>query len=511
MRFVRLLAVLVVTAAVVGLLLWLPDSAPPESVTLDRPTIPAVFESGAPSATWYCAASSFGTPEPPAHEVVLTNSSGSSASARLTPFGQTAPAEGVTVDVPANGATTVDLAQTFLTTGLSILVESPAPGLVVEHRLSDATAADQVPCATLTSNLWWFPALNSSRGATALLTLFNPFPTDAGVDVEVVLDASARTPAELSGIVVPPRSIKVVDVGAVVQRRDVFAIVVRSRSGRVVAEATQFFDGSAAPRGLRMNVGVAGESPRWVFAGGFTGEGVAETAVVVNPGTERVSAEIRVTPYGGSATAPEPIVLDIPPLRYGLVDLSAEGRIPPIGYHSVTVETDGAPVVASLLTTITGPPAAPADPAAPAPDSSVRPALGSGVGIATGSPVAAGFWIVPALDASAVPAPVVFVHNPFSTPVNVAVVPIDAGLDPAAQSEATTEVEIQAHDSVALTVPAASVAGQLVGLRLSAMAPFVVERLVTYPGQDELATGSAVPGRSERSGPVLLPALRPNG
>ncbi len=507
------MGLLLVVAAVVGLVLWVPDAAPPGQAALDRPDIPTALEEGSPSASWYCAASTIGTPEPPRHEVVMTNAGAAVASVRLTPFGEGAPAGVEVVEVPAGSATSVDLAALFGVAPLSVVAESAAPALAVEHRLSDPTSADQVPCATVTSDSWWFPALNSARGSTALLTLFNPFPSDAGVDVEVVLDASARTPAELSGIVIPPRSVKVVDVGAVVQRRDVFAVVVRSRSGRVVAEATQRFDGSAAPRGLRMNIGVADTSSRWVFAGGFTGTGALETLVVVNPSTERVSAEVRVTPYGGASTAPEPIVLEIPPLRYGLVDLSAESRVPPLGYHSVTVETDDVPVAAALLATITGPPA-PVDPAAqPAGTTppAQRPALGSGVAISTGSPAAAGAWLVPALDGGSTPAPVVFVHNPFDTPTVVSVVPVDAGLDAAALAEATTEVEVPARDSVALTVPAAVTPGQPVGLRLSAMAPVVVERLVTYPEQDELAKGSAVPLRSPRSGPVGLPPLRPGG
>jgi hypothetical protein len=297
-----------------------------------------------------------------------------------------------------------------------------------------------------------------------------------------------------------------VDLGAVVQRRDVFAVVVRSRSGRVVAEATQRFDGTTGPRGVRMQLGVPGESSRWSFAGGFTGSGVGESVVVVNPTGERVSAEVRVVPYGAATTAPEPFVLDIPSLRYAVVDLSAESRVPAVGFHAVSVVTDGAPVVAALLSTITGPPAPPA-PAVPGEvPPAERPALGSGVGITTGSPVAAAEWLVPALDADADPAPVVFVHNPGATPVTVNAVPVEPGLDAAARSESTTVVEIAPGDAVALDVPRPAVPGTAVGLRISAGSPVVVERFVTYPGQDEFAIGLAVPYRTLGTSPVPLPS-----
>ncbi len=506
MKVVRFLFVAVVVAAVAAMVVWVPEPREPSVVSLDRSALPAAFDGDAVSGTWYCAASRIGSPEPPRHRVILTNAGPAVATARATAYGPAGPLPAAEVEVPANGSTTIDVQATFGAPELSVVVESPAPGLVVEHRLNTDTESDQVPCATSTSDRWWFPALNSARGSTALLTLFNPFPADAGVDVEVVLDASARTPAELSGIVVPARSVEVVDLGAVVQRRDVFSVVVRSRSGRVVAEATQRFDGTTGPLGLRMNLGVPAESSRWTFAGGFTGDGVAESVVVVNPTSERISAEVRVVPYGGAATAPEPFVLDIPSLRYAIVDLSAETRVPPVGYHAITVATDGAPVVASVLTTITGPPGPP--PAPPAPGAAAtpqRPALSSGLGIATGAPVAAGDWLVPALDAEADPAPVVFVHNPFDVPTTITVVPVEPGLDAAALAGATSTVEVAAGDSVALTIPPAVAPGSLVGLRITSMGPVVVERFVSYPGEDEFAVGSAVPFRSDRSGPVALP------
>ena len=495
MRFVRLLLVAAVVAAVAAMVVWVPDPVEPSGASLDRAVVPAAFDGGAVSGTWYCAASSIGSPEPPRHRVILTNPGSEVVAARATAYAATGPLPPATVEVPAGGATTIDVQPTFGAPELSVVVESAAPGLVVEHRLNTDSDSDQVPCATSTSDRWWFPALNSARGSAALLTLFNPFPADAGVDVEVVLDASARTPAELSGIVVPARSVKVVDLGAVVQRRDLFAVVVRSRSGRVVAETTQRFDGTTGTRGVRMQLGVPGESSRWAFAGGFTGSGVAESVVVVNPTGDRVSAEVRVVPFGAAATAPEPFVLDIPSLRYAVVDLSAESRVPAVGYHAVTVVTDGAPVVAALVSSITGPPGPP-PPAvpgeSPAPQ---RPALGSGVGITTGSPVAAAEWLVPALDADADPAPVVFVHNPGDAPVTINVLPVEAGLDAPARSEATVVVDIAPGDAVAVDVPRPAVARTPVGLRISAGAPVVVERFVSYPGQDEFAIGLAVPFR----------------
>ncbi|MFZ4668690.1 MAG: DUF5719 family protein [Microthrixaceae bacterium] len=505
MKFGRILLALVAVAAVVGLVVWFPGSSEPEPSALDRPVVAAAVADQAVSATWYCAAATAGPGEPFAHRIIITNPTDRNLPVRVSPVGPTGPVPSKMFLVPAHGPFVVDVDREFAAPGLSASVESPSGQIVVEHRLTAINQEDQVPCATATSDRWWFPALDSARGATAKVTLFNPFPGDAGVDIEVILDASARTPAELSGIVVPARSSRVVDLGAVVQRRDLFAVVVRARSGRLIAETTQTFDGSTGVVGLRMNVGMATESPRWVLPGGFTGQGVAESLVVVNPTDQRISAEVRVIPFAGASTAPEPIVLDLPALRYAVVDLSAESRVPPVGYHAISVATDGAPVVVARLNSVTGPPAAAPAPADGAPATAVRPAVTSGVAISTGSPVMAGDWLVPAIDAGANPAPVVFVHNPSSTAAQISTVPVDPDLGADAVAAATSTIEVAAGDSVALTVPPSTRPGTSVGLRITSMTPIVVERLVTYPTENELAMGLAVPFRTPQSGPVPLP------
>ena len=116
--------------------------------------------------------------------------------------------------------------------------------MVVEHRFTFDGGADQAPCSTFSSDTWYFPAVVTTRDATARLTLFNPFPGDASVDIEVAFDTGVRQPTALSGLVVPAGTTRVVDLGEQVQRREQFSVTVETRSGGVVAELAQRFDGS---------------------------------------------------------------------------------------------------------------------------------------------------------------------------------------------------------------------------------------------------------------------------
>jgi hypothetical protein len=486
----RLALVAVVVLGVLGLVTWWGGRDGPAPAAIDRPPVPAALKGSALSATWYCAAATAAVPT--SHVVLIANPTRAGVSVRLTAFGPDGPVPSTTVAVAPGGPTAVDVAATFGNAALSVMVESPVASLTVAHQLVAAQDGDQAACSTFSSDTWYFPSLATTRDAGARLTLFNPFPGDAGVDVQVVLDTGVRVPTALTGIVVPARTAKVVDLGEAVQRRDQFAIAVKLRSGRVVAEAAQTFDGSAGPRGLRLGLGVPAASQRWVLAGGFTGTGVAERLVVQNPTQERATVLVQVTPYGGSADPPEPLSVEVPKRRYAVVDLSAEGRIPGDGYHSITVESDRA-VVVGRTTAITAAPSAPADP-----NVATRPALKNGVAIGTGSPVGALDWIVPFLDAGADPAPVVFVHNPGTGISVVSVTSLSAGTSTPVPD--ATRVEIPPGDSRAVTVPAPAGGPAGVAVRVTGSSPVVVEQLVTFPAQGDLGFGLAVPVRGGRSG-----------
>ena len=342
----------------------------------------------------------------------------------------------------------------------------------------------------------------TTRNATAQLTLFNPFPADAAVDVEVAVDTGVRVPTGLSGIVVPAGSTKVVDLGQNVQRRDQFSATVKLRSGRAIAELSQTFDGSAnddgstGPRGIRLQLGVPQPRSHWVMASGFTGTGSTETVVVYNPNPRQVQASVQVMPYGNTADLPEPIELQVPALRYSVVDLSTETRVPPEGYHAIRVDSDGStPVVAARAINITAAPSAPTDPAVP-----TRPPLTLGSTIGTGSSVAAIHWLVSSLEFGPKYAPAVFVHNPGPDDATVTLSLIYGGsLTPMADS---SQIKVAKGASVVFQGPTFTGFDGTAGLDVTATGPVVVERLVAFPTQSDLSLGLAIPVLGERSGLV---------
>ena len=113
------------------------------------------------------------------------------------------------------------------------------------------------------------------RGAEEYLSLFNPFPDSASVSISFATDTGRRTPRALRALSIPGRSVRVVKVSDDITNRSAIAATVIARSGRVVVDRVQTYDGAgdplagadgsitepAPPEGLISTPGIAGARP----------------------------------------------------------------------------------------------------------------------------------------------------------------------------------------------------------------------------------------------------------
>lgn len=489
-----LLAGLVV---VIVALTWSHDgTSAPSAEGLESTPVPAAGAPGSLSSTWFCAAGAAATPEPPRHDLVLFNPDGQDAVARLTAFGAEGPVGEEQVELVAPGPTVVDVGERFGATGLSVMVESDAGELVVEHRLVSPAGADQVPCATSSSDRWFFPSQATIRGASAQLHLFNPFSSDAGVDLTITDSDGVRVPRQWQGLVVPAGTTEVIDLGTRevggAQVRDQFAVTVSLRKGRVIAETAQTLDvaadeatGRPPSRGLRLQLGVPAAATTWSFAQGFTGSGVDERLVVFNPGEAPAEVVVQVTPYGASELPPEPFELDVPARRTSVLDLSAEARIPGVGFHAITVQSsNGVPVVVGRVVSISAQRGDTPEGVIP------RPALTRGTAIGTATPVAARLWAVTGMLVGPGRNSQVAVHNPGTGIAVVTVTVLGGERDGTVLADA---VEVEPGDSVLVRAASAELGSGTVTAVVESESPVVVERTIAFANQDDLAMSSAVP------------------
>ena len=494
MKTSRLVLVTGIVVALVGLTSWWGGRPAVTPSGSGSTPIPAIGSPDTLSSTWYCAAGSAGVGPAPAHAILLGNTSDEAVSVRLTAFNADGALPSKVVEAVRSDVTAVDVNSLFGATDLSVMAESASGTLAVAHRLGSPGAADDVPCGTSSSDAWFFPSQSTVTGASATLVLFNPFSADAGVDITAALPDSVRSPVELAGIVVPAGTSRVIDLGVAAVRRDQFAVSVKMRSGRVVAETSQTYAieadakaGTPARRGLRLQLGVPEASSEWTFATGFTGPGVGEKVIVYNPNRATAKVVVQVTPFGAVALPPEPFELDVPANRIAVIDMSAETRIPAEGFHAIAVESDAdVPVVVARTIELSGAPTAPADPAV-----GVRPDETFGTAIGTGTPVLATRWLLPGVLTGPEQQPMVFVHNPGSGIATVTVRALAGDREP---REIAVDVEVDPGDSrwISLVIDAAGGAENQL-FEIVASDPVAVESTMTFTAENDLSVGLGVP------------------
>jgi hypothetical protein len=526
----------------------------------------------AASSTWYCAAGTTGPSGFADHTVTVTNPTADDLTATLTVFGGTvatstpgddpataaarsgdsadagdtdggAPAP-VTqaLELPAGREVSVRLGNVLPASLAAALVEVDGGGVAVEHSVRGRHGADRAPCSTTASPAWHFAWGATTRDARELVVLFNPFPSTATVDAVFVTEEGGREPVRLQGLPVPGHSVVGIDVGEDVTRSEQVAASFAVRSGRLVVERLQEYDGSLGPRGLTLTPGAPSAGGAWVFADGAatapspaTPEPDAEDedeseqsddlitterVVVYNPGEARAEVDVHVVPAtddgatGDRTTGdeaapppPQPFRLGVGAGRYEVVDLGAEDRLPAGTPHLTVVRsTNGEPVVAERVTVDTGP--APSERhrsrgRVPARRSELTASLGARLGSST--------WTFPAPAHPPDDGTVAYVVvNPDpDSPVTVRLEPLDAAgsrpepvvlapggravLAPGTAGDRGPNTDSDDEDQEAEPAPAP------VSTVVEADGPVVVERIVrTFDGRRQ-SLGAGIPDAGDAS------------
>jgi len=288
-------------------------------VSLGGPSVP---DRGAVSAAWYCAEGT-STPDGRASEtVIIGNLARHPIHIELTVMAG--------AQAPETRRFTVDtLAQRRLE--VADIVEAADPGVVVEVFGGQAVVEHEVrgrddiavgPCTRQAARRWYFSDGSTDRGAETWLALFNPFGDDAIVDVQFVTDAGAQAPEGVQALVVPRRSRISVAVHDLVRRQRDVATSVVARTGRVVAEQSQSFDGTDTRKGIAVSLGVTRGAREWRFPSGNAESGATQSVSIANFSSRPTQVEVGVAGAGSGGGTGQPERIDLPPDGVKRVDLA---------------------------------------------------------------------------------------------------------------------------------------------------------------------------------------------
>jgi hypothetical protein len=137
-----------------------------------------------------------------------------------------------------------------------------------------------------------------------------------------------------------------------------------ARSGRLVVDRIQSFDGSDGPAGLDLTAAAPATAEVWSFPDGLTSDDVTEVVTVYNPSLEQAEVDVEVvldpSSDPGAPAGVEPFQLSVPPEQYLQVVVAEDGRVPLDRGHSLTVRSqNGVGVVAERWTRAAAPAFAP--------------------------------------------------------------------------------------------------------------------------------------------------------
>jgi hypothetical protein len=320
-------------------------SVPDELGAAVTPVMPTADDAGALSSTWYCAA---GTAiEGGAANLIVVVANPLRQARRGTVTWYPGADEPVVEEIQVGPQDTLSLTASASLTApvVSAVVEVEGGGVGVEHGVSGPRGADASPCASAPSDRWHFANGSTTRDARQALFLFNPFPDDVIVDISFATEQLREEPVGLQGLPLAPGTSTVVDVGAFVRRREVTATTVTARSGRLVVDRVQTFDGTEGRSGLSLALGAPTVAEVWHFPDGLHDEALAQRWHVYNPGEDEAVVLLEIVPDEGDA--PEPVERTIPPRSQVIIDAATNTAVPAGVAHASTVRSiNGVGVVA---------------------------------------------------------------------------------------------------------------------------------------------------------------------
>jgi len=455
--------------------------------------VPTASADDALSSTWYCAAGTStgvvtGDSAGFAEQILtISNASSNDASGSVTAYTEGGTTAVKSVTVVAHGQTTLRVSDILKAAWSSALVEVSGGGITVTHELLGPAGRSISACASSPGDNWYFPAGTTRAGTRNLLSLFNPFPGEATVDISFDTEDGARTPQQLQGMVVPGGRVVKVDVGAIVTLRERVSTTVHVRIGRVIAEQIQTSDGRTnTEQGLTAVLGASTVAPIWTFpvatAASTSAREVVSLMNTSDSDTE-VQVQVQLDDPKINGTV-EPFVVQVASHRSAQIDLGSDPRIPKtVGRWLIVRSSSGASIVAERSI------------------GTVRGAVTGGLAFTMGVPVAATSWLGTVAATNDVSATLISVANPSATETATVTISVHSKRSVVAVAAAQS-VRVAPGQRLVLSLASVTVGKTDASVQVEADRPVVVGQWMTTTTPFEIQTISDFPVLGTESLPV---------
>lgn len=335
----------------------------------DRATRPALTPSGqrlatayAPTASppdaltsnWYCPAGTSAQGGTAEATTIIVNPTARALKGTIEGVGVDGSRASKSITVEPRSRVAMANADVLRNPYVAIHVQLDGGGAFVEHSASGPTGEAHGACGSSASTRWYMPEGATTRAATLIYALFNPFPDDAIVDMSFSTDQGRASPAAFQGLVVPANGLLPIDVGSHVRRRSHVSAELRVRRGRIVAEQMQIHNGEGR-KGLGLMLGAPRRALGFVFPDGVAGPRHQEQLHFFNPNAEEAAVSLDLVLDSEEA---QPFEIRVPARDRVTIDLSGESRIPKNVGHALIVRVSNNVPIAVARTIDVGSPGA---------------------------------------------------------------------------------------------------------------------------------------------------------
>jgi hypothetical protein len=348
--------------------------APIFGVPLDHP-MPYLVDKAAAS-TWFCSgvpATAEGT-----GAFVVSNPTDSPLQAVVSVVVVGGQPSRRSIAIPVRGHVDVPSIEAGVGAFAAATIEISGIGGLAEQVAVTPQGTASSPCSSAPSSKWYLAEGSSALGDSLTVTLYNPYPADAIVDLSFADEEGVRESPKYKGRVVPGKSLATFPVSDVILRKRIVAVAADVRNGLVVMGRHQVYGGQDSQRvGVANGVAIPSPSTSWRFANNQKGAGIAERFAVFNPSRDAeitvnatilsasnvpvpdTTAPVAVDPANPSGDAsadpsaekgppvPKPLTITVGPQQVGEIDLSSADLAD--GSYSVVVSSAEPVVVERVL------------------------------------------------------------------------------------------------------------------------------------------------------------------
>jgi len=232
---------------------------------------------------------------------------------------------------------TLDLDATLPSNVVGAVVEIEGGGALVEQHALHPDGDSMAACANATSDRWYLADGFTVEGSLDQIILTNPFEQTVVANLAFSTREGYREPGSYKGLTVPPRSIRIIDLGAPgagAQSEPILAVDVEVTRGRLVVGRSQEFAGGGRS-GTQVTLASPVAREQWWFANGAKGPGTDESFVIYNPTSE--STEVDVLFIG----IDQPVLVDpitVPPRQVVVYESATQADLPD-GAHATVFAT----------------------------------------------------------------------------------------------------------------------------------------------------------------------------